>query len=234
MSGIRRAAWWALDYAYALWWQLRARVTRAVPTAFSDGDGTPVLVIPGVYESWRFLLPLIRELHGAGHPVLVVDPLGSNRVPVAEGARRVDAALAAAGAEEVVIVAHSKGGLVGKHVMAFGREAPRVRSMVAIASPFGGSRYARLLPGRTLRAFSPRDETLLRLATAAAVNARIVSVYAAFDPHIPEGSELPGARNVRLDTGGHFRILAHPRTLAEVRREVARAAREGTHQEEAS
>jgi hypothetical protein len=41
-------------------------------------------------------------------------------------------------------------------------------------------------------------------------------VYGRFDPHIPEGSELVGAKNVRLETGGHFRILAHPRVLAEL------------------
>jgi hypothetical protein len=42
-------------------------------------------------------------------------------------------------------------------------------------------------------------------------------VYAGFDPHIPEGSELPGAKNVRLETGGHFRVLAHPQVFAELR-----------------
>ncbi len=56
----------------------------------------------------------------------------------------------------------------------------------------------------------------MSLARQIAVNKRIVSVFGEFDPHIPEGSELPGAKNVRLDTGGHFRILAHPRVLAEL------------------
>ena len=65
--------------------------------------------------------------------------------------------------------------------------------MVAIATPFGGSRYASLLLGRTLRAFRPNDATLLQLAAARDPNARIVSVYPAFDPHIPGGSELDGA-----------------------------------------
>lgn len=42
-------------------------------------------------------------------------------------------------------------------------------------------------------------------------------MYGRFDPHIPEGSDLPGAaKNVRLDTGGHFRVLAHPRVIAEL------------------
>ena len=166
------------------------------------------------------MLPIVRELHGRGHPVHVLDPLRDNRMPVAEGSTLVDDYLASAGLSEVVLVAHSKGGLIGKHVMTFGQQADRVRAMVAIAAPFGGSRYARHLPSRTLRAFSPVDPTIALLAEAPRVNASIVSVYAAFDPHIPEGSELVGARNVRIDTGGHFRILAHVKTVAVVR-EVA-------------
>ena len=227
MGLMRRARWWIADYAYAARWQAAAFLTRADADGFRGGDAAPILIIPGVYESWRFMLPIIRDLHGRGHPVLVVDPLGTNRVPVAEGARLVDRVLADRGARDVVIVAHSKGGLIGKHVMTFGEQAGRVRAMVAIAAPFGGSRYARFLLSRTLRSFSPRDETVLRLAGAPAANARIVSVFPRFDPHIPEGSELVGARNVRVETGGHFRILAHPRTLEEVRRVVGEVAPPG-------
>jgi len=70
-----------------------------------------------------------------------------------------------------------------------------------------------LLP--SLRIFIPNDPTILALTREAAVNPRIVSVYGRFDPHIPGGSRLDGAKNVQLDTGGHFRILAHPRVFAE-------------------
>ncbi len=217
---MRRLAWWAADYVYAVRRQARALWDRSGPRDFLNGSESPVVVIPGVYEPWRFMLPLIRRLHRDGHPVHVLDPLRNNRVPVVEGARIVDEYLAAAGLADVVLLAHSKGGLIGKHVMAFGRHADRVRSMVAVAAPFGGSRYARYLLGRTLRAFSPVDPTIVLLAEAPEVNARIVSVYARFDPHIPEGSELAGARNVPVDTGGHFRVLDNVKTIAVVR-EVA-------------
>jgi hypothetical protein len=50
------------------------------------------------------------------------------------------------------------------------------------------------------------------------VNARITSVWAAFDPHIPGGSSLPGAVNRRIDDGGHFRILRNPAVLDELDR----------------
>lgn len=159
--------------------------------------------------------PLITALHARGHPVHVVDALRRNRRPVAEMAERVTEFLEVHDLTDVILVAHSKGGLAGKLVMT-GRAAGRVRSMLAVATPFGGSRYARMIPVRTLRAFSPEDPSIVSLARQLDVNERIVSIYASFDPHIPEGSELAGAKNVRLETGGHFRILAHPRVLGEL------------------
>ena len=213
---LRNLAWWVADYAYAGHWQLRALLSRTEPAGFRTGDGLPVVVLPGVYETWKFLQPLVVAVHERGHPVHVIDLLRRNRRPVPEMADRVREYLVEHDLHDVVLVAHSKGGLIGKRVMV-SPEGERVRAMVAVATPFAGSRYARLLPlAPTLRIFSPRDATILALAAETAVNRRIVSLYGRFDPHIPERSELAGAVNVELDTGGHFRILAHPRVMAEV------------------
>ncbi|MCR2812948.1 alpha/beta hydrolase [Microbacterium sp. zg.Y1090] len=214
IGAVKAAAWWARDYAYAGIWQARALLNRTDPDAFLTGTGRPVVVLPGIYETWKFLQPLVAAIHERGHPVHVLDDLHRNERPVVEMAAQVTAYLAERDLADAIVVAHSKGGLVGKQVM-IGTESARVRSMLAVATPFGGSRYARLLLPPTLRIFSPRDATILALAAQAEVNARIVSVYGRFDPHIPEGSKLPGAKNVKLETGGHFRILAHPRVLAE-------------------
>ncbi|MBP6685573.1 MAG: alpha/beta hydrolase, partial [Leucobacter sp.] len=210
--------WWIADYLYAGVWQARAFLSRQDARSFSRGPGRPVLILPGVYENWRFMLPLIRELHAEGHPVHVVPALGHNRMPVPAGARRVAAYLEEAALNDVVLVAHSKGGLVGKQLMASGASAARVRSMLAVATPFGGSRYARFMLNRTLRSFAPGNETVTALGRLLDVNGRIVSVFPSFDPHIPEGSVLEGARNVRVGTAGHFRVLADPETLAEASR----------------
>ncbi|CAH0144137.1 esterase/lipase family protein [Microbacterium foliorum] len=213
---VRRARWWIADYVYAAYWQVRAAFDRCDAGSFSGGGGVPIVILPGVYETWRFMQPLITALHERGHPVHVVDALERNQRPIREAAAAVTAFLDASGLTDVILVAHSKGGLAGKLAMA-GPAGSRVRAMVAVATPFGGSRYARLLPVRSLRAFAPRHPSILGLAARGDLDDRIVSVFGRFDPHIPEGSELRGARkNVRLDTGGHFRVLADPRVLAEV------------------
>ncbi|MEP7762376.1 alpha/beta hydrolase [Sanguibacter sp. 25GB23B1] len=206
---------WALDYAYVAGLQARsvfggALRRRPDPTLLATGDGPPVLLLPGVYETWTFLLPVARRLNALGHPVWTVPALGLNRLPVADSARLALDVLAERDLTDVVLVAHSKGGLIGKRMMVQEAEPRRIRGLVAVNTPFGGSRYASYLVGRTLRAFAPGNVDLLDLSAQADANERITSVYAEFDPHIPEQSVLAGATNIELPLAGHFRPLAHP------------------------
>lgn len=126
-------------------------------------------------------------------------------------------------------MAHSKGGLIGKHAMSASPHPERIAKMVAISTPFSGSVYARFAPIRSLRAFSPRNAGLLQLAANLAVNSRITSIYSSFDPHIPGGSQLQGAQNIKLETMGHFRLLNDPRLLEAVREQVAAPVPEETY-----
>ena len=213
---VRNAVWWLQDYAYAGYWQVRAFLSRTDPASFTSGDKAPIVIVPGIYETWKFLQPLIEVLHSRGHPVHIIGTLAWNRLPVVESAELVARYLDDHNLKNVVIVAHSKGGLIGKYAMALGTGAARIDAMLAVAAPFGGSLYARFMLVPSLRIFSPRDATILALTNESAVNTRIVSVYGQFDPHIPRGSFLAGAKNVELDTGGHFRILSHPRVIAEL------------------
>jgi hypothetical protein len=211
-TAFRRLAWWIQDYAYAVGCQARGSLSRTTADSFLSGERTPVVVIPGVFESWQFMLPLITALHRAGHPVHVVPALKRNRLDVRSSARLVADHVAAAGLEGVVILAHSKGGLIGKYLMLALDADRRIERMIAICAPFAGSRYARYLLIPSLHIFSPRNALTLQMAKEEAVNRRITSLYGLFDPHIPEGSILPGANNVQLPSAGHFRILGDPAT----------------------
>lgn len=213
----RNSPAWAADYVYAAAWQARAAIDRTPADAYRaparearDQPG-PVLLIPGVYETWQFLRPVARTLRDRGHEIHVLADLRRNTAPVAESAVIAAQYLDDRGLDDVVVVAHSKGGLIGKHLMVddVGRGRPeRVRRMIAISTPFSGSPYARLVPLGNLRMFSPSDAGLRTLAANLAVNARITSVYGRFDPHIPDGSRLDGAHNIELPVAGHFRILS--------------------------
>ncbi|GAA2237570.1 hypothetical protein GCM10009851_23300 [Herbiconiux moechotypicola] len=215
---------WARDWRAAAELQvagMAGTVSGLDTRRFLVGRGRPCVVIPGVYEAWYFMRPVIDALQEAGHPVHVLAGLGRNRRPVTDGADHLAAQLDRYRLDDVTVVAHSKGGLIAKYAMLRLDPAARIRDLVAIATPFAGSRYANWAPNRTLRAFRAADPVTAMLAAEREVNSRITSVYGRDDPIVPEGSELPGAVNVRLPIAGHFAVLRHPLTLATA---VARAS----------
>ena len=209
---LARAAVWLFDYAYAARVSLGASLRhRTVPRP--RGQRTPVLLIPGVYERWQFLRAAGGRLARAGHPVHVVEMLGRNIDEIPDAAALAQRYLDEHDLRNVTIVAHSKGGLIGKHMMLFNDVEGRIDALVAIATPFQGSSLAKYMPVRPLRAFIPTATTLSLLAANAEVNSRIVSIFGDFDPHIPIGSYLDGATNIPLPANGHFRLLADERVL---------------------
>jgi hypothetical protein len=254
---IARGWLWALDYAYAAQRQLAIVIApwtlgrpRPAPRAWRKGsdDLAEIILLPGVYEHWTFLRPLGDALNAAGHRINVVHGLGMNRRDIAETADRLGRALAKKppnGAGRV-LVAHSKGGLIGKHLLvssgaaaAAAMEATAggdpadaaaaatasadasgpplgVLGLVAVCTPFHGSPLARLFFVPSIRAFLPDDETIVMLGRDGSVNGRIVSVFGRFDPHIPDGSVLDGATNVLVPASGHFRVLGSPKTHSAV------------------
>ena len=154
-----------------------------------------------------------------------------------------------------MLVAHSKGGLIGKHLLVSSGAAAAaaieaaaggdpadaaaaatagaddsgpplgVLGLVAVCTPFHGSPLAGLFFVPSIRAFLPDDETIVMLGRDESVNGRIVSVFGRFDPHIPGGSALDGATNVIVPASGHFRVLGSTHTHSAVARRRADAVR---------
>jgi triacylglycerol lipase len=228
LGTVRIAVWWAQDYAYVSFWQIAGLLLPGGARHFTeppDRRDPTVVLVPGVYESWRFMRPLAAALYRHGHPVHVVQKLGYNVGTIPEMARMVAAHLAEADLTDVVVVAHSKGGLIGKYAMLHHDPESRIRGVVAISTPFAGSPYARWIPIAAVRAFVPTDVTLAALTADLVTNSRITSIYNSFDPHIPGGSHLEGAVNIRLRTPGHFRILSDPELVPTVLAALERTRR---------
>ena len=116
-----------------------------------------------------------------------------------------------------MIVAHSKVRLIGKAMLLDPRSEPILRGMVAVATPFSGSKFwKRVQSNRWIRRspldlFHPENVLLVELSAADRVNAKIVSLAPEFDQMIPQGSELVGATNRTIPIEGHFRVASDPR-----------------------
>lgn len=190
---------------------------------YASGSGAPVLLIPGIYETWQFLRPVAERLHADGHPIHVLPALGYNTRPIVASAALGQEYLREHDLRGVTVVAHSKGGLIGKHMMVVDdRDERRIDRMVAVSSPFNGSPLARIAPARALREFAPHRPVIRTLLAERDADSRIVSIYGMRDQYIPGGSRLVGAReNIAVSVVGHFALLSHPRVLELIASRVA-------------
>lgn len=212
----------AADYAWIVTAQARAWLAPPDPARWLGGPGAPVLLLPGVWESWSVLRGLGDALHAAGHPVHVVPGLGTNSADLDVGAAAVRDRLVELDLRGVVVVAHSKGGLIAKTALALPEVDARVRGVVAVATPFAGSRHAAWFPARPVRRMSPR--ALRELLADVRSHPRIVALRPRFDPHVPRAEGAPGlagAVEVELPLDGHFAPLGNPVLHEAVVRAVA-------------
>jgi len=204
----------ARDYAYVVgrrWRSLRRGMT---PDAPRSSTLRPVVLIPGVFESWHYLEALGEHLSARGHPVHQPAELGLTRRPIPQTADDLHRYLEQHALSDVVIVGHSKGGLIAKQMLLRDADS-RIARVVAINAPFAGSPWARYAIS-SWREFSPQRPVMRALVAATDVNERIVSIYSRVDQYVPGSSRLEGAINIELPLAGHFWVLAHPRVLTEV------------------
>lgn len=206
----RKLGYRLADYYYVTYWQLMGLRSRKNTESYIDSNSKrpPVIIIPGIYEPWWFMKPLVDKIHDEGYSVYAIEKLGYNRGNLAAMASVVDSFIRIRNLSDVIIVAHSKGGLIAKYLLANYNHKNSIRHVIAINTPFVGSKYAYLAPVRSIRAFLPSGKDIRTLQANKIVNGKITSIYSRYDPHIPEGSHLDGADNIELESSGHFRILS--------------------------
>jgi hypothetical protein len=209
MNVLNLARYWLLDYLFLAKTNMAATIRRETPDTYRRQCHYPIVVIPGIYENWRFMRPITKLLYQHEYDVHVITGLGYNRANIEDSAAKIEAYISENGLGSVSIVSHSKGGLIGKYLLASSRLS--IDALVALNAPFAGSRYAYLFLFGPLKIFSPRSKILKLLSLDTLSNRKIVSIYGQFDPHIPEGSKLEGAVNIQLPTYGHFRTIGDPK-----------------------
>ncbi len=212
---------WLRSAARHVWlsrWRTRGVTPQDFRTLTRIGTAPVAVALPGIHEEWRALAVWAQALTAQGWDVRLLEELGQMTAPVSDLSARVAAVLESENLHDVVLVAHSKGGLVGRAVMC-GPQAGRVRGMVAVATPFQGSPAARLLaivPG--YRELTPDSPALRRLAGDTSADARIIQVEAIWDQSVP-ASPLPGARRyVVLPVVGHDSMMSMPRAADAIAR----------------
>lgn len=130
-------------------------------------------------------------------------------------------------AERIHLIGHSIGGLaVRLFVQELGGD-PRVVGTISIASPFGGARRARLLPGQLGREIEPGSALLERLRAGATRQPAVphFAIAGTHDRVIHAGTEPPDWERLSVDGGAHNSVLYDPAVLRAVSARVRASSR---------
>ena len=182
----------------------------------------PIILIPGVHSTWPFLKPIADKLSLLGHAIYILPRLGYNTFEISASAKIVRDLIEEKDLINVIIIAHSKGGLIGKKVLITHNKDNRVKKLIAIATPFGGSEIVKYLPLKHLKDLYSQNKAILSLQKHTKTNSKIVSIYGLWDNHVwpTESCRLIGAKNIKVNVLGHHKILNSRQVLKAIKKEV--------------
>lgn len=208
-----------LEYLLILKLQLVSLVRVKPPASWKNGAKNPVLIIPGFHESFWTVAKIATFLNAHGYPIYTI-PNFSSTAKIEPLSKQVADFIEQNKLENIILLGHSKGGVIAKHVVCTYPEiTQRVIKVIAIASPFGGTKLA-ALKIQNLDQLLPNSPLLSELAQNTEVNSKFLCIYPQLDNHtIPNTSALlDGAQNVELPVIGHTNILVSKLTLKELDR----------------
>ncbi|HRL76689.1 MAG TPA: alpha/beta fold hydrolase [Candidatus Accumulibacter phosphatis] len=208
------------------WWMGTDRLPGANRGA--AGRRPPVLLVHGYGCSRGAWWWLRRRLEAAGWTVATIslEPVYASIDDYVEPlARRIDAVLAQTGADRLLLVGHSMGGLVARRYLQRCGSA-RVARLVTLGTPHQGSQLAHIGAGENARQMRPRSDWLPALANPAPLLDTVV-IYSPHDNFVmPQANlELPAATARAIDGLGHLAMLFSPRVAIELLAALAAAGR---------
>lgn len=207
-------------------WGMSLLVSAARPAGFfplaSRARGPrPVIVLHGYAMNRANFVLLGSRLAKAGiGPVFGFEYWTFGRVAAA--ARQlgwfVDQVREATGAEDVDVIGHSMGGVVGMYYVTLAGGDGAVNNLVALGSPLGGTDVSAPLghPGRELVIGS---KLMTRLGGAPfPTKTKVTTIWSKADALVPGAAQrpLPGADTIVYDDLGHVALLGSRRVAREI------------------
>jgi triacylglycerol esterase/lipase EstA (alpha/beta hydrolase family) len=214
--------------AVALSWPLMVSHRLLIADPTPAPAPLPLLLVHGVAVNDGVWFSVRRDLarRGVG-PVYTINygpPLAGIEHFAGQLASRIDAIRAATGAAQVVLVAHSMGGLVSRaYLRRFG--AVRIAQLITIGTPHHGSMLAWTFAGRCLAQMRPGSHWLAEInrAESSPPPVPITSIRSRHDSMVaPQASaELACAHNIAMAGIGHNALLNSRAVMDEVARTLA-------------
>jgi len=192
--------------------------------------GLPILLIHGYGANsgyWHHSSKLLARAR-ISHQAIELEPILSSIDDYAALIHlAVEALCEESRAEQVIILAHSMGGLAAR---AYLKEhgSNRMAKLITLGTPHFGSTLANFAMGvnaTQMQRAAPEWLTALAQSETPALRAHFISIYSRHDNIVApqESAHLPGASNIEFDLIGHVALGFDARILERVMQEITAA-----------
>ncbi|MEZ4404042.1 MAG: alpha/beta fold hydrolase [Kofleriaceae bacterium] len=209
-------------------WGAAVALSAARPLGFLPLPGArtrgprPIILVHGYAMNRANFVVLARRLAAAGlGPVLGFEywSLGKTGSAARRLGRYVDRVLAATGADQVDLVGHSMGGVVGRYYASLGDGDGKLANLITLGSPHSGTDVSVIGLGAPTKELFLNSTLIQRLdAAPRLVRTRLTVIWSRSDAFVPgvRHARVDGADEVLFDDLGHLSLLTDRRVADEV------------------
>ena len=205
-----------VDYITSLFQSITPKISSPQDTQ------NPIILVHGYMMRGLVMYPIKRRLNKDGYknvylftyspPWLNIDDFSLQLKDKIEFVKKER------GVEKVDLICHSMGGLVALNYINNLDGVKNVNRLIALGTPFGGSKLWSFSIGKCGKEMKPWSEFLKKLSVPPA-GIKTTVIYTTFDEMvIPyEFSKLEGANNIRMNYIGHVGLLFDSKVYENVR-----------------
>ncbi len=184
------------------------------PEPMVRADTLPVLLVHGYFSNRGMWTQFVKRLNNANvGPVFTVTltpPFAAIETFALQVHQRVEAICSATGQKEVIVIAHSMGGLVMRNYMVT-QGCARIAKLITLGSPHHGTRLAHMGMGKCASQMRLNGKWIASLIEKEKSRPKpmTISIYSINDDlaYPPDSARLGWAENIEVNRVGHVGLL---------------------------
>ena len=196
---------------------IKATFHKKPPRNWESGKSGNAILIPGFLGSWYYLRKTGNFLNNLGYKIHIVTSIERNIYPISYGVNEIKKYILKHNLSKLIIVAHSKGGIISRLLLQDTEMEKRVKEVINLSVPNIGTLWG-VLRIFNVHELTPWSKQIKEVNKNQNGIKKIINIYPEADPYVIPNKSLyqEGARNIQVNIVGHVNILNSPITLEKI------------------
>lgn len=189
-------------------------VFKSPPKSWGFGTKGNILLVPGQFGTWYYLRKLGNYLNHLGYKIYTTPSIEPNIHTISYCAKEVKDRILALNLNKIIIIGHSKGGLIARNLLIDKEVYSKIKKVITISTPHLGTLWGYFYLFN-IHELIPNSHEIERLSQDQGKYKTVVNLYSKIDPFVVPNKSLilKDAKNIVIGTVGHKNTVDFRKTL---------------------